>query len=159
VPICRQYKLGDFLAVSSLNWDEIIDQDDDDENWADPEAPSGGRSHPGDGNDNDNGEGEENMLGGEKGTGKGKGTNDGNGKGKGKGKGDSKGNSIVKQTPRGDDISRAVALQLQKEMYEADSDTVGLLEWVYQRPDASPAESIASDGDTDSNESDGEYDL
>ena len=44
---------------------------------------------------------------------------------KGKGKGNSKGKGIVKHTPGGDDISRAVALQLQKEMYEADSDTEG----------------------------------
>jgi len=58
-----------------------------------------------------------------------------NGKGKGKGKGNTteewKGNGkgkekiMVKQTPGGVDISRAVALQLQKEMYEADRDTEG----------------------------------
>jgi len=73
------------------------------------------------------------MQGGEKGTGKGKGTKDGKGKGKGKateerkgkGKGNGKGKGIVKQTPGEDDISRAVAVQLQKEMYEADSDTEG----------------------------------
>ena len=44
---------------------------------------------------------------------------------KGKGNGNGKGRGIVKQTPGGDDISRAVAVQLQKEMYEADSDTEG----------------------------------
>jgi hypothetical protein len=44
---------------------------------------------------------------------------------KGEGKGNSKGKDIVKQTPEGDDSSRAVAVQLQKEMYEPDSDTVG----------------------------------
>jgi len=71
-PSCRQYKPGDFLAVRPLNWDEIIDKDDDDENWADPGAPSGGRSRRGDGNDNDDGEVEEDTQGGEKGTGKGK---------------------------------------------------------------------------------------
>jgi len=71
-PSCRQYKPSDFLAVIALNWDEIIDEDDGDENWADPGAPSGGRSRPGDGNDNDNGEGEEDMQGGEKETGEGK---------------------------------------------------------------------------------------
>jgi len=70
------------------------------------------------------------MQGGETGTRKGMGTQDGKGKGKGKGKameegkGKGKGNStkkgIVKQTPRGDDISRAIAWQLQKAMYEAD---------------------------------------
>jgi len=65
------------------------------------------------------------MQGGEKETGKGKGTKDGKGKGKGKGKGNGKGKGIVKQTPGGDDICRAIALQLQKEMYEADLDTEG----------------------------------
>jgi hypothetical protein len=55
----------------------------------------------------------------------------GNQKGKGKameerkGKGNGKGKGIVKQTPVGNDISDAVLLQLQKEMYEADSDTEG----------------------------------
>jgi hypothetical protein len=43
----------------------------------------------------------------------------------GNGKRNSKGKGIVKQTPEGDDISRAVALQLQNYMYEADSDTEG----------------------------------
>jgi len=65
------------------------------------------------------------MPGGEKATGKGKGRKDGKGKGKGKGKGNCKGKGIVKQTPGGIDISRAVALQLQMERYEADSDTEG----------------------------------
>jgi hypothetical protein len=97
-PSCRQYKPGDFLAVRPLNWDGIIDEDDDDDNRADPGAPSGGRSRPGDSNDNDDGESEEDTQGGEKGTGKGKGTKDGKGKGKatedgkGKGKGKGKGN-------------------------------------------------------------------
>jgi len=124
-PSCRQYKPGDFLAVRPLNWDEIIDEDDDEEIWADPGAPSGGRSCPGDGHDNDNGEGEEDTQAGEKGTGKGKGTKDVKGKGKGKVKGNGNGQGIVKRTPGGDDISRAVALQLQKERYEADSGTEG----------------------------------
>ena len=105
-PICRQYKPGDFLAVRPLNWDKIIDEDDDDENCADPGAPSGGRSRPGDDSDNDDGEGEEDTQGVEKGTGKEKGTKDGKGKGKGNGKGNSKGKGIVK-------------------LYEADSDTEG----------------------------------
>jgi hypothetical protein len=65
------------------------------------------------------------RKGGEKGTGQGKGTKDGKGKGKGKGNGNGKGKGIVKQTPVGDDISRAVALPLQKERYEADSGTEG----------------------------------
>jgi len=37
-PSCRQYKPGDFLAIRPLNCDEIIDEDDDDENWADSGA-------------------------------------------------------------------------------------------------------------------------
>jgi hypothetical protein len=105
-PSCRHYKPGHFLAVRPLNWDEIIDEDDDDENWVDPGAPSGGRSRPGDDNDNDDGEGEEDTQGGEKGTGNGKGTKDGKGKGKEKGKGNGKGKCIVK-------------------LYESDSDTEG----------------------------------
>jgi len=124
-PSCRQDKPGDFLAVRPLNCDVIINEDDDDENWADPGVPSSGRSHPGDGNDNDNGKGEEDTQGGEKETGKGKGTKDWKGKGKGKGKGNGTGKGIVIQTPGGDDISRAVALQLQKAWYEADSGTEG----------------------------------
>jgi len=134
-PSCRQYKPGNFLAVRPLNWDEIIDEDDDDENWADPGAPSGGRSRPGDDNDNDDGEGEEDTQGGENGTGKGKGTmhgkgkgkatEDGKGNGKGKGRGNCKGKGIVEQTPGGGDISRAIALQLQKETSEPDLDTEG----------------------------------
>jgi len=128
-PSGRQYKPGDFLAVTTLKWDEIIDEDDDDENWVDPGAPSGGRSRPSECNDNEDGEGEEDTQGGEKGTGKVMGTKDGKWKVKGKGIGNGKGNGkekgIVKQTPGGDDISRAIDLKLQKEMYEADSDTEG----------------------------------
>jgi hypothetical protein len=55
-PRCRQYKSGDFLACRPQNRDEIIDEGDDDENWADSSVPSGGRSRPGDGNNNDHGE-------------------------------------------------------------------------------------------------------
>jgi hypothetical protein len=130
-PSCRQYKPGDFLAVKPLNWDEMINKDDDDENWADRGGPSSGRSRSGDRKDNDDSEGGEDTQRGEKETEKGKGRKDGKGKGKGKateevkGKGNSKGKGIVKQTPGGDDISRAGAFQLQKEMYEADSDTEG----------------------------------
>jgi hypothetical protein len=58
-------------------------------------------------------------------TGNGKGTQDGKGKGKGKGNGNGKGKGIVKQSSGGDDISRAIPSQLQKERYEADSDTDG----------------------------------
>jgi hypothetical protein len=130
-PSCRQYKPGDFLAFRPLNWDEIIDKDDDNENGADPGAPSGGRSRPGAGNDNDDSEGEENRLGGEKGTrnrqgtkdgkGKGKATEDRKGKGKGKGNRNGKGKGIVEQTPGEHDISRTVALRLQKNMSEVES--------------------------------------
>jgi len=119
---CRQYKPGGFMAIRPLNWDEIIDEDDENNNWADPGTPSGGRSCHGDGNDNDDSEGEEDTQGGEKGTRKGKGTKDGKGKGKGKvteegkgkGKGHGTGKGFVKQTPGGDDISGAVAVQLEK---------------------------------------------
>jgi hypothetical protein len=112
---CRQYKQGNFLAVRPLNWDVIIEEDDNDENWVDAAGLSGGRSHPSDANNNDDSEGEEDPQGGEKGTGKEKGTKGGNGTGKGKateegkGKGNGKEKGIVKQTPGGDDISRAVA--------------------------------------------------
>ncbi|KAF8533004.1 hypothetical protein BDD12DRAFT_810524 [Trichophaea hybrida] len=85
-PSYRQYKHGDLLAVRPLNWDDIIDKDDDDENWAERGAPDGGRSHPSDGNDNDDSKGEEDKPGGEKGTGKKMGTNDGKGKEKGRGR-------------------------------------------------------------------------
>jgi len=106
-----------------------MDEDDHDENWADPRALSGGTSHPNNNIDNDNSEGEEDTQGGEKGTGKEKGTKDGKGKEKGKwegkGKGNGEGKGIVEQTTGGDDISRAIALQLQKEMYEADLDMEG----------------------------------
>ena len=104
-PSCRQYKPGDFLHVRPLKWDEILDEDDDNENWVDHGAPSGGRSHPGDGTANDDGESEEDTPGSGKGTGKGKGTNvgkgkgkateDGKGKWKGNGKGNGKGKGIV----------------------------------------------------------------
>jgi len=29
---CWQYKPGDILAIGPLNWDEMIDEDDDDDN-------------------------------------------------------------------------------------------------------------------------------
>ena len=59
LPCCRQYKLGDNLALRPLNWDDIIDENDNDENWADPSAPSRGWRCPSDGNHNGDGEGEE----------------------------------------------------------------------------------------------------
>jgi len=49
---CWQYKPGDFLAVTPLYWDEIIDEDDDDDNRADPVALSGGMNRPGYTNEN-----------------------------------------------------------------------------------------------------------
>jgi hypothetical protein len=69
-PSCRQDKPDDILAVRPRNLDEIIHKYNNDENWADRGAPSGGRGHLGDGNDNENGEGEEDTKGGGKGTGK-----------------------------------------------------------------------------------------
>jgi len=77
---------------------------------------------------------------------------------KGKGKGNGKGKGIIEQTPGGDDISRAIALQLHRQMSQAGLDTEGWLEWVYSEPQASAAGSISSDNDTDSTESDGRYD-
>jgi len=73
------------------------------------------------------------MHGGERGTGKGKGTQGARAKEKGKaidedkgnGKGNGKWKGIVKHTPEGDDISCAIAFQLQKEMDEADIDMEG----------------------------------
>jgi hypothetical protein len=132
-PSCRQYTPVDFLAVTPLNRDGMVNEEDDDDHWADPGEPSGGSSHSSDGNGNDVSEGEEDTLSGEKVTGNGKGTKDGKGTGKGKatkeGKGNGKGNGngkgSVKQGPGGDDISRAIAMQWQKEMYETDSDTEG----------------------------------
>jgi len=134
-----KFKPGDILGIRPLNWDDIINEDDDNKTWAAPGVPSGGRAYSGNGNDNHDSECEDEKHGGEKGTGTGKGTNDVKGqemgksngkgkateKGKGKGKGNSKGKGIVKQTPGGDDISCAVALQLQKQIYEAESDTEG----------------------------------
>ena len=47
---------------------------------------------------------------------------EGNGVWEGEGEGKQYAKGIVKQTAEGDDISRAVALELQKEMYVADPD-------------------------------------
>jgi len=35
-PGCWQYKPGDLMAIRPLNWNQIIDEDDDDDNWVDP---------------------------------------------------------------------------------------------------------------------------
>jgi hypothetical protein len=112
-PSCWQYEAEDVLAVKPLSSDEIINEHDDDENWADPGATCSGRCRPGDGNDNVIGDGEEDEQGGENRTGKATGKKDGKGTGKGKRMGNSNGKGIVKQTPGGDDISHAVALQLE----------------------------------------------
>jgi len=105
-PSCRHYQPGNFLAVRPPNWDEIIDEDDDEENWVDPAAPCSAKYRHDNDNDNDDGEGEEDQQGGEKGTRKVLGTKNGKGTGKGKGKGKGKGRGIVK-------------------LYEADLDTEG----------------------------------
>jgi hypothetical protein len=84
-PSCQQYKPGDFLPVRPMNCDEILDEDNDGENWAAPEAPSGLRSCRSDGNDNDHSEYEEHTDEGANGTGKEKGTKVAMGKGHGKG--------------------------------------------------------------------------
>jgi hypothetical protein len=46
-------------------------------------------------------------------------------KGRGRGREMVKGQVLSKQTPGGDDITRSVAWQLQKERYEADADMEG----------------------------------
>jgi hypothetical protein len=129
-PSCVQYKPGNVLAVKTLHWDEIFDEDDDDRHRADRNALDGGLSHPGNHNVNDDGKGVVDRQGGEKGTGnglgtpngkvKGKATEDGKGIGKLKGKGNGTGAGIVYQTPGGLDISCAVGLQLQKQLSESD---------------------------------------
>jgi hypothetical protein len=50
--------------------------------------------------------------------------------------------------PRGDEISCAIAVMLQMEMNEADSDMEGFLAGVYVDPEVSPANSISSDHDS-----------
>jgi hypothetical protein len=131
MPSCREYKPGNILAGDPLNWDEIINKDNDhDEKWADPRVPTHEWCRPGAGKDNDNGKNEQNMQGSEKRSRKGNGTKAAqvketateNRKGQWNGKGNRNSNvkGIVEQSARGDDISSAIALQLQKEMAEAD---------------------------------------
>jgi hypothetical protein len=132
---CSQYKPSDILEIGPLNQTDRIHEDEDDQDWADPGQPSGGKSHPGDDNNDDNSKGEEVTQGGGKGTRKGKETQDGKGKGqetedaKGKrqwnGKGQGEGKGIVEQTPGGDNISRTMVLQLQQDMSEPDFNTEG----------------------------------
>jgi hypothetical protein len=138
-PWCRQNTSGNFLAVSPLNWDDIIDDDDDEENWADPKAPSSGQSPPGDDNVNDASEGEDEMQGCEKWTGPGNGTYNGKETGQGKGK--------------GNHDERGIGT-----LYEAASNTEVKLQREYLGPEASPMVSISSDDNTDSSESDGKND-
>jgi hypothetical protein len=49
----------------------------------------------------------------------------GRGKGRGRGRETVKGKVLLNKPQGGDDISRAIALQLQKERYETDSDMEG----------------------------------
>jgi hypothetical protein len=70
LPSRQPFKPGDFLTVRPLKWNEIINKDDDAENWADHRAPRSGRNRHGDGNQSDDGEGDEDMQGGQKRTGK-----------------------------------------------------------------------------------------
>jgi len=86
----------------------MIDMDDDGETWLDHWARSGGMRHPGNSNQNDDDKDEQDMQGGENGPEKGKCSMDG--QGKGKGKKNCKGKVMIKQTPGGDDISRAITL-------------------------------------------------
>jgi len=53
------YEPGYFRAIRQQNWDEIINEDNGDQNWADLGVPSGGSSGPGDDKLNDYGEGED----------------------------------------------------------------------------------------------------
>jgi hypothetical protein len=97
----------DNTYVSPRNWDEIIDEDDADQNWAEPGSTSSARSHPVDGDDNDYGESEEHMHEGENRTrtrngiqdvkGQVKATEDGQKNQKGRRNVNIKGKDIVKQ--------------------------------------------------------------
>jgi hypothetical protein len=91
----------------------------------DPGAPCGGRSLPGDFKDNGDSSCEEDTQGGETATGNWMVTKDVKRKGKGKGKSNDKRKGKVEETPGVYDISRTVALLLQEERNEADSDMEG----------------------------------
>jgi len=70
-----------------------------------------------------------------------------------------KGKDIFKQIIGGEDIARAIALQMRKLLYEAVLDTWGWLEWVNFELEVSCAVSICSDDDTASTkESDHKFD-
>jgi hypothetical protein len=56
---------GNLLAITPLNWNEIIDEEQDDDNWADARAPSSGKSSPTHGNDTNDVEGDEDTQGSE----------------------------------------------------------------------------------------------
>jgi hypothetical protein len=123
-----------FLHGRQWNWDEISDDDDDDKNWAEFGVPSSHSGNPRHGNHNDDTEREESSQGSENLTEHEMGTSYVKGKcmvkGKGKvrameewkRKGNGKEKGIVSQTPLGEAASFAIALQVQDEMYEADSD-------------------------------------
>jgi hypothetical protein len=113
-------------------------------------VPSGGRAHPGDGNDSDDGDGEEDTQGEENGTGKRNRTNIR--REKENVTEIAKGKCTVKHTPAGDDISRAVAMQLQRELYGADSHIVKQQGRVFFELKVSPAMSISQDDGEDDEE-------
>lgn len=52
---CQQYKPGEFLAVGSQKWNEVLDKDNDHVNWADHSSSSIGRISSGNGIDNHDG--------------------------------------------------------------------------------------------------------
>lgn len=114
------------LDIRPLNWDEIIEEDDDNENWADRGSLGDRSTHPGDENHHHDGKGQVNKQGGVQWTRKGKGTQDENGKGKatedekGRGKGlgmpNGERKGIVILTPGGDVISHAIDLLMHMEM-------------------------------------------
>jgi hypothetical protein len=65
------------------------------------------------------------------------------------GKGNGNGKCIGKYTPERHVISREVGVRLKKEMYEADSDIDGELEWLYFLPEPPSDVRISSDAVTD----------
>jgi hypothetical protein len=77
--IYLQYMLRDFLVARTLNWDEMIDNDYEDEYRVDPRGPRGRRTNHHNSNNNHDCEGDEDTKGGESGTRKGYGTTDGKG--------------------------------------------------------------------------------
>jgi hypothetical protein len=149
--------------------DEIIDKDNDEENWADSGTQSGGRSPPHDANDSDDSESGEDTYVSEKrtlkgmgiqnGKGIGKSTEGGKGKEMGQGKGNGKGKGMAKQISGVDDIPCTDTFQLQKERYKAAAGMEGKQEQVNYEPEPLPRVSVFSDNDSNcTEESDGKYD-